>query len=53
MVIAPTQKLEVFKSQWEGVYAPQYCYMCKGQLYHTEQEHALILSQGLREEIAR
>lgn len=53
MVIAPVVKLEVFQSWWEDIYSQQHCYLCKGQLYHTADEHALVLSQGLREEIVR
>lgn len=53
MVIAPTVALERFQGTWEGTYSQHHCYLCKARLYHTAREHELVLSQGLREEIAR
>jgi hypothetical protein len=53
MIMAPVVKLARFQGRWGGTYSIECCYMCKGDLYHTEQEHELLLSQGLREEITR
>ena len=53
MIVAPTVTLERFQGEWDGVYSQQHCFLCKAKLYHTASEHELVLSQGLREEIAR
>lgn len=44
-MIAPVTKLARFQGQW---WIPSFstctaCFLCKGQRYHTEQEHELVM----------